>query len=464
VTAAGPARGWVPVSSALPWRRPRRELLLLGLVAAAALTTVFPVGAQDLSRLCLTRSLVHARLSDDACLAGTLDRAEYGGHLYSDKAPGISVLSIPAAQVVRLPPPARWADDGEARLWFVRLTTGGLGLLICAFLVGRVAEGLSPGWGGACLVTFALGTVASGLAASSFEPVPAAAIAFGSFVLAWGRRPFASGLSAGLLVLVDYEAALIAVVVALYVLLAGGRALGRFALGVLPGLLLLGAYDWAAFGSPFHLSYRYVAPQFAAQQAAGFFGIHAPSAHGIRLVFVGNRGLLVDSPVVVLAAVGLALLWRGGRRAEAAVCALVTLALLALEVGYYDPYGGDSPGPRFFIPALPFLALGLAPAFARWRVPTIVLAAASVVASTAVAVTWPAAVNSASGYSWSVWRQLVGLVGHGAAAPIAGWVQRNVLSWAGVGRLGVGGFVAVFALGAFALAVRDGLRFRQPAA
>ena len=138
--------------------------------------------------------------------------------------------------------------------------------------------------------------------------------------------------------------------------------------------------------------------------------------------------------------------------------------MLALEVGYYDPYGGDSPGPRFFIPALPFLAVGLAPAFTRWRVPTIVLAAASVVASTAVAVTWPAAVNSASGYSWSVWRQLVGLVGHGAAAPIAGWVQRNILSWAGVGRLGVFAFVAVFALGAFVLAVRDGLRFRQPAA
>ena len=61
-------------------------------------------------------------------------------------------------------------------------------------------------------------------------------------------------------------------------------------------------------------------------------------------------------------------------------------------------------------------------------------------------------------------RSCSSLAGHGAAAPIAGWVQRNILSWAGVGRLGVGAFVAVFALGAFVLAVRDGLRFRQPAA
>ena len=36
------------------------------------------------------------------------------------------------------------------------------------------------------------------------------------------------------------------------------------------------------------------------------------------------------------------------------------------------------PGLRFFIPALPFLALGLAPAFARWRLCASVLAAASV--------------------------------------------------------------------------------------
>ena len=108
-----------------------------------------PGGRAGPLRLCLTRSLVHARLSDDACLAGTLDRAEYGGHLYLDKAPGISVLSIPGARSLE---PAAAAALGRRRrgeAWFVRLTTGGLGLLLFAFLVGRLAEGLSPGWGGA---------------------------------------------------------------------------------------------------------------------------------------------------------------------------------------------------------------------------------------------------------------------------------------------------------------------------
>jgi hypothetical protein len=39
-------------------------------------------------------------------------------------------------------------------------------------------------------------------------------------------------------------------------------------------------------------------------------------------------------------------------------------------MGYFDPYGGLSPGPRFFAPALPFLCLGLVEAYHRWPLPT----------------------------------------------------------------------------------------------
>ena len=49
-------------------------------------------------------------------------------------------------------------------------------------------------------------------------------------------------------------------------------------------------------------------------------------------------------------------------RAEALACAAATLVFALLSVGYFDPYGGESPGPRFLVPALPFLALGLADA------------------------------------------------------------------------------------------------------
>ena len=36
------------------------------------------------------------------------------------------------------------------------------------------------------------------------------------------------------------------------------------------------------------------------------------------------------------------------------------------NAGYWLPFGGGTPGPRFLIPTLPFLALGLAVAWRRW--------------------------------------------------------------------------------------------------
>src|SRR5438132_6407583 len=90
------------MTNSLPWQRPRHELLLLALVAIAALAPVNVAGPQDRSRLCLTNALVHGRLHDDRCFVASLDRSSYGGHLYSDKPPGTSVLELPAVEVVRL--------------------------------------------------------------------------------------------------------------------------------------------------------------------------------------------------------------------------------------------------------------------------------------------------------------------------------------------------------------------------
>jgi len=51
-------------------------------------------------------------------------------------------------------------------------------------------------------------------------------------------------------------------------------------------------------------------------------------------------------------------------------------AFMLIDADHYDPLGGLSPGPRFVIPALPFLAYGLAWALARW--PLVTLAATAV--------------------------------------------------------------------------------------
>src|SRR5579872_4813315 len=121
-----------------PWGRPRHEIVLLVLVAAAALSIVQPFGAQDTSRLCLTRAVVHGHLSGGACLLSGVDRASYGGRLYSDKAPGLSFLAVPAVVLVQLPSPSAWVRSGDLRLWVVRVLSVGLAFVACVFLLGRV--------------------------------------------------------------------------------------------------------------------------------------------------------------------------------------------------------------------------------------------------------------------------------------------------------------------------------------
>src|SRR5262249_34837147 len=117
----------------VPWARPRRELLLLTLVGVAALTPIYRFGEQDRSRLCLTEAIGHGRVSNDPCLATALDRSNYGGHLYSDKAPGMSLLQLPAADALRLGPEPRWGDE-PLRLWGVRDLSSGRPLLAPARL------------------------------------------------------------------------------------------------------------------------------------------------------------------------------------------------------------------------------------------------------------------------------------------------------------------------------------------
>src|SRR5581483_10718207 len=434
-------------STSLPWARPRYEPLLLVLVAIVALLPVSKATDQDLSRLCLTQAIVHGKLSNDRCLASSFDKALFDGHLYSDKAPGMSFVELPSAEAVRLPP-VNEIEGTSARLWAVRLLSSGVAFLLTAFLVGRVAEGLAPGRGGAAMVTFALGTLVALFAAVNFSHDAAAATAFATFVLAWRKRFALAGLVGGAAVVVEYQTAAVLAIVALYALRHGARRLADYALGLVPGVALLLVYDTLAFGSPFHLSYRYVALK---EQGTGFFGIGLPHAHAVYEVFGGKSGLLIVSPIVVAAAYGLVLLART-HPLEAAVCGAVTVFFVLLNCGYYIAYGGTLAGPRFLVPALPFLAVGLGPAFARRPRATAVLAVASALAVFGLLLVW----TQNPPLRQTIWGDLVRFPSQGRAAELIRHLSPNALGWTPVGT---GGGVAVM-FGAAALAFGAALAAR----
>jgi hypothetical protein len=367
----------------------RRERALLFLVAICALSFAYGSGWQDVSRLGLTQALaLDGTLRIDRYAGQTGDKARYGGHWYSDKPPGVSLVALPAFEAMRATRLA--GPDEEARgIWHrrglllaMRALIGGAAYVAATFLVGRAAELLRPGTGPLVAVTFALGTMALPLAATLLGHLPAGTFAFAGFLLASQsrrRRLVAAGGCAAAAVLFEYQAALIAVIVLGYVVLRtrSARSAAAYVLGAAPFALALGADNLAAFGSPLHFSYGYESGVFPEQQR-GFFGIEVPSALGLAKTLVGHRGLVLLSPVLLLGAAGLALLWRRGQRLEAGVCAAVAIAFVVISAGYFDPYGGLSPGPRYFATSLLFLALGLAEAYTRWPRLTAVAAIASV--------------------------------------------------------------------------------------
>jgi hypothetical protein len=345
----------------------------------------------------------------------------------------------------------------------VHLFATGLPFLLSVFLIGRISEGLAPGYGGAALVVSALGTELGALAISGFDHVLTGTLSLVAFLLAWLRRPLLAGLAAGLAVTTEYEAGAILVVLLAYVLLEGAGAAGRFLLGAVPGLALLGAYDWAAFGAPWHASYRYLGNTLRARQQSGLLGVHLPTLHSTSQVFLGDRGLLLTAPVLVGAALGLGALWRIGFRAEAAVCLAISAGFIVAECGYFEPYGGRSPGPRFLAASLPFLALGLGLAFLRSPRAMALLTVPSVIASTAVALTWPPRPH----YRESIWGEIVRVVTQGGSSRLLNELPRDVLAW-DLNRVVGGVVVACLAAAAVAIAVGPNVgrtrRFRRSVA
>src|SRR5436305_6068721 len=81
--------------------RARRVLLSVSILFVA-FSFAYGAGWPDVSRLALTQSVAYdGTLRIDRFAAQTQDRADFGGHSYSDKAPGISFLALPSLEAAR---------------------------------------------------------------------------------------------------------------------------------------------------------------------------------------------------------------------------------------------------------------------------------------------------------------------------------------------------------------------------
>ncbi|TMK73032.1 MAG: hypothetical protein E6G48_06100 [Actinobacteria bacterium] len=414
------------------------------------------MGWAQLSSYAQVRALAAGHAEIDPWHWETRDKAWFGGHFYSVKAPGLAALTLPAylaldaggakslarhaaanasrADYPRWTPPdhpdlsqygysARRAHRVEVRvenetplIWALTLVGAVIPAVALLLLVRWVAERIEPGYGTAAAITLGLGTIVMTFAAEYFSHVVAATLGFAAFALLFREREGpariglvgTAGLLAGLAVSFEYPLGLLGAILFAYAVARGGRLrrAAAYAAGAAIGAAPALAFNLWALGSPFRW-------------------IDLPRPGAAVDLLLGSRGILTLTPVLVIAVVGAVMMRKRGRAAEAAVIGAVAIVYFLYNTGYWLPFGGGSPGPRFLIPALPFLAIGLASAYRRLPALTVALAIPSVTFMLAGMLTFPLIGDNGTG----TWANQLG----------SGALEHTVLTALGVhnGRLAV---------------------------
>jgi hypothetical protein len=446
-----------------------RGLTAIILVGVAFATIIQSFSWNQTSHFDLIRSLDRDGTTIDAYQQNTGDKVTYKGHVYSARAPGLALFSLPFYDALTFVGAETLARDSQAQrgedemIYFVGLWANVLPGLLLLLLTWKVAERFEPGYGAAAAVALGLGTLVLPLSTLLFSHVFSAFLGFAAFALMLRERdgpprPLLlglAGLAMGYAVASEYPVFFVALVLGLFLLSRADalnpigvvRRAGAYILGGLVGIVPLLLYNHYAFHSWTHLAYSDVP-----RQQKGFFGIGAPSLKVLATLLFDSRGLLTISPVLLMGAIGTAMLYRRGRRAEALTIAGICLCYLTYNSGYYLPFGGGFMGPRFLTTMLPFLACPLGLALKRYPGPTIALAAISVTTTAVATMTHPLV-----GYENEtvIWARLLS----------SGYFQPTIASAFGLGR-GWGGIwpFLLLVLGAVVLAVAATPRLRMSGA
>jgi hypothetical protein len=429
--------------------RARPGLAAIACLGIAWGLVMHSMGWAQLAHFAQVRALADGRASIDPWHWETKDKAWVDGHFYSVKAPGLPLLTLPeylaldaagawspsrdaaenashAAHPRWTPPGASHAyvmqygfdpqrairvenqiEDETPMVWALTLVGAVIPAILLLLLVRWVGERVEPGYGTVAAITLGLGTIVMTFAAEYFSHVASAALGFAAFAILFREREgpprlapvAAAGLAAGLAVTIEYPLGLLGVILFVYALSRSAPRMPRalvYGVGAIAGAAPALAFNAWALGSPFDFAYSSaVAVQGFSGHAVlglndpGFFGIGVPRPGAVLDLLLASRGILTLTPILAMAVVGAVLMRQGRRRAEANVVLAVAAVFFLYNSGYWLPFGGGTPGARFMIPALPFLALGLAVAYRRMPALTLAMAIPSFLFMLAGSMTFP---------------------------------------------------------------------------
>lgn len=346
--------------------------------------------ANELPRVYLVQAIAdEQRFAIDhgvATWGPTADVSPAGGHQYSNKAPGSSMLAAPPYFVVSAiaGPPSL-----AASMWLSRFFAGIVPALAFLALLARFLARYVPDEAirRLVLVAYALGSMAMTYSLLFFSHQLGAICVASAWIIALDvadseRSPRAmllAGALAGAAPLVDYQAVFAAIPVAVHVAVrlvrsrSGAevaRAIGLAVAGAAVPIAILLWYHATCFGSPWRTGYD-ASTTFAHFHQQGFLGItelrwEAFAGSMVRL----DNGLVALSPWWLLALPGLVALWRH-HRGTALVGGSVALIYILFVSSINFWRGGWGVGPRYITAMLPFLlpAVGAALQWLHDRAP-----------------------------------------------------------------------------------------------
>jgi hypothetical protein len=364
------------------WAERRVELL----VGLALLLIAGPMmhgwSAAPASRYLLTVAIVEdgTIYLDDYEQHLFLDQAVVDGRVLSDKAPYQALAAVPLFAVYRLaggePLPDRAAehpiDPGPMPgLWWLTLWASTLPAFALFVLMRRLTMRVYPDVAMPVATALLFGTIVLPFAAVYFGHVLSAALVFGAWSLLRDtdrpRQLLLGGVLVALAVGTEYPVAVCAAVLFVDALVRHRWKAIHVAIGGFLGAVPLMAYQWAAFGGPLKTAYQGHLPYFQGDGALGVYNLQPPDPNEIARALIGDRGLFVLTPVLLVALIGavVAIRQRTPVRRDAIVALAMLVGLVIVSTGV-DGIGGGAPGPRYLLPVIPFMALPLAEAWRRF--------------------------------------------------------------------------------------------------
>ena len=337
------------------------------------------------ARICLTRAIIHygsfqidhfKEDSKEMEFVNTGDWAFCNGHYYCNKSPGLSFMAVLPFAIAEYCLKYLLPNDSERQVLFsayfsTLCTTVLLSALLCLLMFNVFHHFFQIGIRSSFLLTllFGFGTLAFSYSTTFYSHQPAAFCSFLSLVLVMYVRhsdsqkkriiAILAGFSAALAVLVEPSALLVLIAISVYLICfkENRRYIPLFILGCIPPGIVQGFYNHVCFGHALAASYHYANDMVMWRVDGRLFGIPSPMRF-FQLLFSPYRGLFVSSPIFLMAIPGMFYFLKKKKwKAEAILCATLSVFFILFIASFYAWHGGSAPGPRYLLPAFPYLFL-----------------------------------------------------------------------------------------------------------